>query len=142
MSFVIALAMFAFLLLQAGRPGLHRAAAGRGYYAAPNGSPAAEGSAARPWDLRTALQGASGRVQPGDAIWVRGGTYKGSFRSTVAGTAAAPVVIRQYPGERAVIDGASSDKDTWIVAGEYTTFWGLEFTNSNPRRVSISTAER
>ena len=134
--------MFAFLLLQAGGPGPHRAAAGRGYYAAPNGSPAAEGSAARPWDLRTALQGAGGRVQPGDTIWVRGGTYKGSFRSTVAGTAAAPVVIRQYPGERAVIDGASSDKDTWIVAGEYTTFWGLEFTNSNPRRVSISTAER
>jgi len=80
-------------------------------------------------------------VQPGDTIWVRGGTYKGTFRSTVAGTAQAPVIIRQYPGERAIIDGASSAQDTWNVAGEYTTFWGLEFTNSNPRRVSASTAE-
>src|SRR5438477_456990 len=69
-------------------------------------------------------------------------TQSGSEAERIRGPSAAPVVIRQYRGERAVIDGASSDKDTWIVAGEYSTFWGLEFTNSNPRRVSISTADR
>src|SRR2546423_244495 len=80
-----------------------------GHYAAPTGSPAAEGGAAGPGALGPALRGGGGRVQPGDKIGARGGTYKGSFRSPVAGTATAPVVIRQYPGERAVIDGASSD---------------------------------
>jgi hypothetical protein len=81
-------------------------------------------------------------VQPGDTIWLRGGTYKGSFSSTVAGKAGAPVVIRQFPGERAIIDGASSSKDTWNANAEYNLFWGFELTNSNPLRVSASTTGR
>lgn len=115
---------------------------GRGYYASPIGSSGGNGSAARPWDLPTALAGGRGRVQPGDTIWLRGGTYKGSFRSEVAGKPGAPVVVRQFPGERAIIDGASSTKDTWNAAGEYTVFWGFELTNSNPLRVSTTATER
>ena len=119
-----------------------RPAAPRGYYAAPGGSRSGDGSATRPWDLATALAGGRGRVQPGDTIWLRGGTYRGAFRSTVAGRAGAPVVIRQFPGERAIIDGASSSKDTWYVGGDYSVFWGFELTNSNPQRVTASsTAE-
>ena len=133
----LALLLFPGLVLQASpsRPG-------QGFYASPAGSSAGNGSATRPWDLRTALAGGGGRVQPGDTIWLRGGTYRGSFRSTVAGRVEAPVVIRGYPGERAIIDGASSSQDTWVVAGEYTVFWGFELTNSNPqRRTESSTAE-
>lgn len=116
----------------------------RGFYAAPQGSTAGDGSVRHPWDLATALAGGPARteVQPGDTIWLRGGTYRGSFRSTVAGRAGAPVVVRQFPGERAIIDGASSTKDTWLVSGEYSVFWGFELTNSNPQRVTpSSTAE-
>jgi hypothetical protein len=47
-------------------------------------------------------------------------------------------VIRQFPGERAVIDGASSTRDTWYVGGEYSVFWGFELTNSNPQRTTPS----
>src|SRR4051794_30589689 len=78
----------------------------KGYYASPRGSTLGDGSIAHPWDLATAIAGGVGRVQPGDTIWLRGGTYRGSFRSTVAGRIGAPVVIRQYAGERAIIDGA------------------------------------
>jgi len=113
---------------------------GGAYYASPTGSPRGDGSITRPWDLATALTGA-GTVQPGDTIWLRGGTYRGSFRSTVAGRAGAPVVIRQFRGERAVIDGASSKKDTWYVGGEYSVFWGFELTNSNPQRSTMSSTE-
>ncbi|HLZ45760.1 MAG TPA: hypothetical protein VKQ05_08790 [Gemmatimonadales bacterium] len=111
-----------------------------GFYAAPapNGSSAGDGSVTDPWDLTTALSGGHSRVQPGDTIWLRGGTYRGSFRSTVAGRPGALVVVRQYPGERAVIDGASSQRDTWTVAGEYSAFWGFELTNSDPARALTS----
>ena len=57
-----------------------------GYYAAPGGSGAGDGSTSRPWDLATALAGGKGMVQPGDTIWVRGGTYPGTFTSALTGT--------------------------------------------------------
>lgn len=123
-------------LLQAPQASVVPPTAGRGYYASPSGSRAGDGSEGRPWDLATALAGGrgAGRVQPGDTIWLRGGTYRGAFRSTVAGKPGLPVVVRQFPGERAIIDGASSRSDTWQVKGEYSVFWGFEVTNSDPRR--------
>src|SRR5438094_948403 len=110
-------------------PGTHA-----GWYAAPNGSSSGDGSSGRPWNLATALSGGNGKVQPGDTVWLRGGTYAGQFRSTLTGTAAAPIVVRQYPGERAIIDGAGSTSDTFVADGSYSVFWGFEMTNSDPAR--------
>lgn len=101
----------------------------QGYYVTPGGSPAGDGSAANPWDLQTAL--AQPRVvQPGDTIWLRGGTYQGNFRGVVSGTLADPIVVRQYPGERATIDGRLD------VGGRNASYWGFEVTDSDPQRVS------
>src|SRR5437867_2145183 len=55
-----------------------------GWYASPSGSSDGDGST-RPWDLQPALHGGNGNVQPGDSIWVRGGTYTGAVQSTLAG---------------------------------------------------------
>ncbi|HSA54782.1 MAG TPA: Ig-like domain-containing protein [Gemmatimonadaceae bacterium] len=110
-----------------------------GYYVSPSGSSANDGSYSRPWNLTTALAGAGGRVQPGDTVWVRGGTYKGNFRSTVAGRSGASVVIRAYPGERAILDGNTGTTSSAItVSGPYTVLWGLEVVNSSTTR-SFST---
>jgi len=94
-----------------------------GFFVADDGSAAGDGSAADPWDLATALNHPP-TVAPGDTIWVCGGTYTGVFRSRLLGTAAAPVVVRQQPGERATIDGGLVIED-----GGYAWFWGLEVTN-------------
>ena len=107
---------------------------GVGFYAAPHGSAAGDGSRTRPWDLTTALTGGHGRVQPGDTVWLRGGSYRGPFHSTLTGTAAAPIVVRQYPGERAMVDGAGSLNDTFVVQGPYSIFWGFEVVNTDPTR--------
>ena len=93
---------------------------------APAGTPRGDGTRDRPWDLATALSGGRGRVQPGDTIWLRGGTYTGNFDGTLTGTSAAPIVVRQYPGERATIDG------NLHVHGAYAIYWGFEITQSNP----------
>jgi len=101
---------------------------GTRFYAAPPpaGSPGGDGTRGRPWDLATALAGGRGAVQPGDTIWLRGGVYAGRFDGTLTGTSAAPVVVRQYPGERATIDG------NLHVHGAYAVYWGFEITQSNP----------
>src|SRR2546422_8664311 len=72
-----------------------------GYYVTPGGSASSSGGASSPWDLATALSGGGGRVQPGDTIWLGAGTYQGAFTSTLTGSAGSPIVVRQYPGERA-----------------------------------------
>ncbi len=70
----------------------------------PNGSPSGNGSINSPWDLQTALNQPS-TVHPGDTIWLRGGTYVGHFTSNLNGTSSSPIIVRQYAGERATIDG-------------------------------------
>src|SRR3989442_5938684 len=96
------------------------------HYVTPSGSGSGDGTAARPWDLVTGLAGASGQVRPGDTIWLHAGTYPGVFRSTLTGTASGPIIVRQYPGERATIDGHLR------VEGANVWFWGVEVMQSAP----------
>jgi hypothetical protein len=114
-----------------------------GFYAAPNGSPAGDGSWSRPWDLTTALAASPGRVTPGDTVWLRGGTYVGAFESHLTGAPGRLVVVRAFPGEHAVIDGrgaTTSSGDMFVVKGDYSAFWGfeLENTSASPGRVAES----
>lgn len=100
-----------------------------GYYASPSGSSSGDGSMARPWDLVTALAGGNGRVQAGDTVWMRGGTYTGNFRTGIAGSPGRMIVYRQYPGERATIDG------TIRMDGADVALWGFEVMRSAPSGV-------
>jgi hypothetical protein len=111
----------------------------------PTGSATGDGSSAQPWDLVTALGGAAGKVQPGDTIWLRGGTYMPTapLVSRVAGAAGKPVVVRRFAAERAVLDASAFSSDTvrrdfFIVRGDYTMLWGLEFTDSDLNRATAS----
>jgi hypothetical protein len=107
-----------------------------GYYVTTTGSSAGDGSNADPWDLSTALNGATGAIHPGDTVWVRAGTYLGPFTSDMDGSSAAPITVRAYPGERAIIDGKNtpSGQEILTVDGTYTNFWGLEVINSLTQR--------
>jgi hypothetical protein len=117
-------------------PGAASAAAAQ-HYVAPDGHPGADGSKERPWDLATALAHPPA-VKPGDTIWIRGGTYGGAFTSRLRGEPSAPIVLHQYPGERAVIDGAGSPRAVLTIFGEWAIYWGFEITNSDPQRVTSS----
>jgi hypothetical protein len=106
------------------------------FYVAPNAAANGNGSFANPWRLQTALDQPAA-VDPGDTIWLRGGTYNGDYVSWLQGTAANPIVVRQYPGERAIIDGGDSDGyPILLVRGNYSWFWGFEIMSSDPDRVS------
>ncbi len=95
-----------------------------GFYVAPTGSSSGDGSSSRPWDLASVLSGGK-PVQAGDTVWLRGGTYSGNFHSLLTGGTSAPIIVRQYPGERATISG------TLAVDGSDTWYWGFEVANTN-----------
>jgi hypothetical protein len=108
---------------------------GAQYYVAPNGSSSGDGSIGRPWNLATALSQPS-TVKAGATIWLRGGTYgtggKTLFTSKLTGTSSAPIKVRQYSGERAIVNGGIK------ANGAYTWFWGFEITNTSTNRDRVS----
>jgi|GEM_PF-5428891 len=85
------------------------------YYVSPIGNDKNPGSFNLPW--RTFTHAVSDRIQPGDVIYARGGTYTEisgipysqsilSFNrySKFAGDPATPVTYKSYPGEIAILD--------------------------------------
>ena len=100
-----------------------------GFFVSVDGSQTGDGSSTDPWTLATALAQPA-VVKAGDTIWLRGGTYRGDFTSNLTGAPAAPIILRQFPGERATVDGRFS------VIGSYAWYWGFEVMYSDPQRVS------
>jgi hypothetical protein len=134
---VTALFILAFCALLSAQPKVQ----GRPWYVSPEGSSRGAGTIESPLDLATALS-TSSPARPGDTVWLRGGVYRGSFDSYLTGTAAAPIIVRQMPGERAIIDSNDGTRDAPdgalnLKAGSgYAWYWGFEVTNSHPKRDS------
>jgi hypothetical protein len=111
------------------------------HYVGPDGTLSGAGTLSSPWDLQTALNQPPS-VRPGDTVWIRGGTYRSAisdgFTSHLAGTAANPIIVRNYNGERATIDG-QKDYAALSVVGSYAWYWGLEIMSSCTARVTAQT---
>ncbi len=110
------------------------------FFVHPEGRATADGSRSDPWDLATALAQPAA-VQPGDLIWLLGGTYSHPqpLVSLLTGTDGSPIILRAFPGERATIDCARSAAsqpggDCLLVKGSHTWYWGFEVMNSSPIR--------
>ena len=87
--------------------------ASRSYYAAPAGS-GRDCTLDRPCPLREALQ----RAQAGEEVILRAGTYYiGDFNLPRSGTASAPIVIRSFADEQAILDGADPQRFQWSPEG-------------------------
>lgn len=121
----------------------HSGGAPAGYFASTTGSATGKGTAGDPWTLTQALLGGypTNTVQPGDTVWIRGGTYVGKFTCSLRGTITGPITFRAYPGERATIDSQtdpSVENEIPIIQmtqnGSYLRFQDLEVTNSNMDR--------
>lgn len=138
-SVVIVTITALFLYGQQNRPGanpLNAIGQGKSHFVSPTGSASGSGTEESPWDLQTALNHPSG-VKPGDTIWVKGGTYLGPFVSKLEGTAAAPIVVRNYNGERVILDlnrTTGNNLRGFRVEGQGAWFWGLELLDSSLER--------
>lgn len=118
------------ILGAASQPGVTLPARRSEFYVSPSGGAAASGSIDDPWDLATALQ-PHPAIQPGDTIWLRGGAYGDGatlLTSRLHGEPTRPVILRQYPGERATISGGLA------IYGAHAWYWGFEVTGSGADR--------
>lgn len=81
------------------------------YYVSPTGDDAAAGTKAAPF---ATIKKAAELAQPGQLVYLRGGTYSAitKISLTRAGTATTPIRIRAYPGEHPVLDVSATDAST------------------------------
>jgi hypothetical protein len=128
-----AAAAAAVVVLTSSDAAWQRHADGRDYFVAADGRPANDGSARRPWDLATALAHPP-QVQPGDRLWLRGGTYRGAWVSRLTGSDDRPIVVRGQPGERVTLDGDTRTDSTLTIRGAWTVYRDFEITDTNPVR--------
>ncbi len=102
--------------------------AGATFHVATTGSDSAAGTEAAPW--RT-VQKALGVLRAGETVMVHGGVYSQNLTLSRAGTAAAPITVRNAPGEAAVLRPASgSGDDIPLQIGNgaaFVRFYGLTF---------------
>jgi hypothetical protein len=84
------------------------------FFIATDGSDRNPGTVNRPW---ASLHHASQRLKPGDALFVRGGTY--AITTPIvwqsSGTDAAWITIQNYPGETPIIDANLVEVGPWGV---------------------------
>ncbi len=83
---------------------------GKSYYIAPTGSDSNSGTVTSPW---LTVGYASSKLNAGDTLYARGGTYSGQHTSwnSISGTSTAPITFKAYPGETPVFDGGSTVGD-------------------------------
>lgn len=111
---------------------------GRSFFVSPTGSAGGTGGIDSPWTLAYAIAGAGGVLQPGDTVWLRAGSYVGTFAPACPdGLPTARITFRQLGGdaplgERAKIDGE------WKHTRKYVDLRGIEVTQTDPNATGIS----
>ena len=104
------------------------------YYVAPSGNDANAGTITQPF---ATLQKAQGLANPGDTIYMRGGTYALATQTTITrnGSSGNYIKLFNYPGEVPILDAASNGKTGGhAIIRMYNISWwhikGLEIKNS------------
>jgi len=108
----------------------------KSYYLSPSGNDNNTGTINSPWFT---LKKAWSSIASGDTIYMRGGTYPYAIQQDLLnrnGTAAKPICLWAYPGEKPYITGASNylfeiglSTDLIYFEGSYVHFKGLEIAN-------------
>ena len=73
------------------------------WYVSPSGAAANPGTARKPF---ATIQQAANAAQPGDTVFVRGGTYRETVTPPRSGTPGKPITFRPVGRQRVIIDGA------------------------------------
>ena len=103
------------------------ASTGTTFYVAATGSDSSPGTQAQPW--RT-IQKALNTLTAGQRALVRAGTYSENLNMSRAGTAAAPITVEAFPGERPVLTSAGNHPLRVETGGAYFRFRGFTIERS------------
>jgi hypothetical protein len=93
------------------------------YYVAPGGADTGPGTLAQPFaTIQHALDQAT---EPGDIVYVRGGTYNQQVQFNYSGAAGAPITLEAYGNEQPVLDGTGLPQDGDMVLMQHVSYVSL-----------------
>ena len=127
------------------QPALRKLESGPKFFVdAIQGDDANAGTEQQPWK---SIGHAVRKLEPGDTLCLRGGTYYEHVAVTANGTAKKPVTIRSYPGELAIIDGGlreffENPAASWQpfadgADGEYRSVKAYPDLGGSPNRTNV-----
>ena len=111
------------------------------YYIATNGNDLNSGASNAPF---ATLAKATGIANPGNLIYMRGGTYNFSSQISISrsGTPALPIRVRAYPGETPIMDFSTEPSSSAGIqfnsGGKCWWFYGLEIVNAGHNGIKIN----
>jgi hypothetical protein len=103
------------------------------HYVSNSGNNANPGTLSEPWKT---LQYAVTKIQAGDILYIRGGTYREVTSWNISGTETSPITIMNYQNEQVIIDGydtiPANTGGTWMfmIWGDWYNVSGLEVIHS------------
>lgn len=92
------------------------------YFVSNSGSDASAGTIVQPF---ATIQRAANVAQPGDTVFIRGGTYRETVTPAHSGTASAPIIFEPYNGESVTLSGADA-------VGGWNVYHGSIFQANQP----------
>ena len=123
-----------FALLSLGLSSLAAGTQAATYYVSPAGSDSSSGTLSAPF---ATLQRAQGLANPGDTIYMRGGSYLLSDSAVQIGRSGSngnPITVASYPGEKPILDGANMTTSyrsaIQLSNASWWHFKGLEIKNA------------
>lgn len=122
---------------------------GKNYYMSPSGNDNNPGTEAAPWRTLDKVHAVRATLRPGDTVWFRGGDYvitdanRSYYVLGGSGTAAAPIIYRNYQNEKPVIiydrttadNAATAGSPNMIFAQDYAVIDGLHFRQTERSRL-------
>lgn len=100
----------------------------KAYFVSPNGNNNNDGSIGKPWQ---SINYALGKIFPGDTLYLREGTYYELVNNFIKdGEPNQWITIRNYPGERPILNGNGNWTVIEFKNRKYYYFHGLEITNA------------
>jgi hypothetical protein len=129
--------------------GTARAAGGSQWFVACDGKAENAGTQQAPWDIVSALGAKHKEVQPGDTLWLMGGTYtfKGLILVDLEGTPEKPIIVRNWKNQRVTVRAPLDIAAHGHRSTRYVWIWGLEVqtagtgNNANPMNIGSSDNE-
>ncbi|MFZ2287109.1 MAG: right-handed parallel beta-helix repeat-containing protein [Bacteroidales bacterium] len=129
------------LLILAALTGISEDVLSQSYYVSATGSDSNSGTIASPF---LTIAKAVTMVQPGETIYVRGGTYNLTATITLgkSGTANSRISLISYPGEKPVLDFSAQalggNNRGMVITGSYWLIRGLNITGAGDNGMLIS----
>jgi hypothetical protein len=108
------------------------------FYVSPTGNNSNNGSIESPWNT---IEHGINQIGTGDILYIREGIYYEKLYLETSGAPQNYICIRNYPGEKPIIDGSDSYGNGFVITSSHFKLIGLELRNWDENAIWIEASQ-